>query len=84
MTSLVLEAECLLRGLVVGYSALSGVLRILPPLVITEAEIDEACGLLDEAATHIVEQPLDLSRYLPSHTGSMQLAMGFLNQLAGS
>jgi 2,2-dialkylglycine decarboxylase (pyruvate) len=84
LTSLVIEAECLLRGLVVGYSSLSGVLRVLPPLVITEAEIDEACRLLDQAVTYVVEQPLDLSRYLPRHAGSAQLAMGFIGQLAGS
>ncbi len=81
MTSLILEAECLHRGLVVGYSALSGVLRILPPLIISDAEIDEAADRLAEAATYVTTETLDLSRYMPTHAGSFRLAAAFLGKL---
>lgn len=83
MTSLLLEAECLLRGVVLGYSALSGVLRLLPPLTITEAEIDRAAEVLDAAATHLSADGIDMARYMPTHEGSMRLAMTFLAKLSG-
>ena len=81
MTSLIVEAECLHRGLVVGYSALSGVLRILPPLIISDAEIDEAASKLAEAITYVSTETLDLSRYMPTHPGSFRLAAAFLGKL---
>jgi len=40
-------ARCLERGLVVNATA-GGVLRFLPPLVVTDAEIDRAAALLEE------------------------------------
>jgi 2,2-dialkylglycine decarboxylase (pyruvate) len=81
MTSLIVEAECLHRGLVVGYSALSGVLRILPPLILTDVEIDEAAGRLAEAVEYVSTQTLDLSRYMPAHAGSFRLAAAFLGKI---
>ncbi len=84
LTSLSLEAECLLRGLVVGYSALSGVLRVLPPLTISEEEIDRAVEILSEAVAHLSEHGVDLQRYLPSHQGSLKLAMSFLQKISGA
>ncbi len=84
MLSLALEAECLLRGVVVGYSALSGVLRILPPLVITEQEVDRAVAILGEAAGHIEEKGVDMQRYLPTHQGSFKLAFSFISKLQGA
>ena len=83
MLSLALEAECLLLGLVVGYSAQSGVLRILPPLTITEEEIDRAMEVLDQAVSHIEERGVDLARYMPTHAGSLKLAGAFLGKLGG-
>jgi len=84
MQSLALEAECLLRGVVVGYSALSGVLRILPPLVITEAEVDQAVAILSDAAGHILDHGVQMERYLPTHQGSFKLAFSFLSKLQGA
>ncbi len=83
MMSLILEAECLERGLIVGYSALSGVIRMLPPMTIGGDEITQAMGALREAAGYLRDEGIDISRYLPAHEGSMKLAMGFLAQLAG-
>jgi 2,2-dialkylglycine decarboxylase (pyruvate) len=82
MTSLALEAECLMRGVVVGYSAMSGVLRILPPAVITREQMDRAVGILDEATTFLEEHDVDVSRYMPEHNGSALLAVSFLRRLA--
>ncbi|MBM4354920.1 MAG: aspartate aminotransferase family protein [Deltaproteobacteria bacterium] len=81
MTSLALEAECLMRGLVVGYSAMSGVLRILPPAVITREQVEHAVGVLDEATTFLEENDVDVSRYMPEHNGSALLAVSFLRRL---
>ena len=84
MLSLALEAECLLRGVVVGYSALSGVLRILPPLVITEQEVDQAVEILSQAVGHIEEKGVEMQRYMPTHQGSFKLAFSFLSKLQGA
>jgi 2,2-dialkylglycine decarboxylase (pyruvate) len=81
MTSLALEAECLLRGVVVGYSALSGVLRILPPAVITREQVDRSIAVLDEAAGFLEDNDVDVSRYMPEHNGSALLAVSFLRRL---
>lgn len=81
MLSLALETECLLQGVVLGYSALSGVLRLLPPLTITRAEIDRAMEVLDKATTRVEKKGLDLPRYLPTHPGSMKMAANFLGKL---
>lgn len=81
LLSLVLEAECLAQGLAVGYSSLSGVIRILPPLTISRAEIDLALERLDRAAAVLATEDLDLSRYLPTHAGSLTLAQSFLEHL---
>jgi 4-aminobutyrate aminotransferase-like enzyme len=78
MMSLALEAEALRSGVVLGYSALSGVVRLLPPLTITREEIDRSLGAVDRAAAHLAEHGIDLMRYLPSHEGSLQLAMSVL------
>jgi len=82
MMSLVLEAECLEQGLAVGYSSLSGVIRILPPLTIDRGEIDQALERLDKATAVLEKGDLDLSRYLPTHAGSAMLAGAFLEHLA--
>jgi len=81
MLSLALEAECLLRGAVVGYSALSGVMRLLPPLTITREEVDRALDILVAAAAHIENEGVDVARYMPSHNGSALLAINFLRRL---
>jgi len=44
-----LQSECLERGLVVNAIG-DTVLRLAPPLIVTEAEIDEAVGIIAEAA----------------------------------
>jgi predicted acetylornithine/succinylornithine family transaminase len=44
---------CLQRGLVINCVA-DSVLRFLPPLIITRAEVDEACGILDTALSEAV------------------------------
>lgn len=79
--SLVLEAECLAQGLAVGYSSLSGVIRILPPLTISHGEMDTALERLGRAAAVLEGGDLDLSRYLPKHAGSLLLAQSFLERL---
>jgi hypothetical protein len=81
MTSLALEAECLMRGVVVGYSALSGVLRILPPAVISREQVNRSVEVLDEAARYLEEHEVDVSRYMPEHNGSALLAVSFLRRL---
>lgn len=81
MLSLALEAECLRRGAVLGYSALSGVMRLLPPLVMTHDEIDRALQILDEGAAYIEENGVDISRYMPSQNSSAMLAISFLRKL---
>jgi len=81
MTSLALEAECLMRGVVVGYSALSGVLRILPPAVIDLHDVDHAIDVIDQAACYLEEHDVDVSRYMPEHNGSALLAVAFLRRL---
>ena len=81
MLSLALEAECMIRGLVLGYSSLSGVVRLLPPLVITEEEIDRAATLLDGACAHVEQNGVEVFRYMPKHLGSARLAMAFLGKL---
>jgi 4-aminobutyrate aminotransferase len=46
--------ECKQRGLLIGKGGLYGnVLRIAPPLTVTEAEIDTAAGIIAEAASVI-------------------------------
>jgi len=84
MLSLALEAECLLRGVVVGYSALSGVLRILPPLTIAREELDRALKIMDAAAARVSEKGVELARYMPDHQGSLRMAMSFLGKLSGN
>ncbi|MBI4700205.1 MAG: aminotransferase class III-fold pyridoxal phosphate-dependent enzyme [Deltaproteobacteria bacterium] len=79
--SLALEAECLLEGVILGYSALSGVLRLLPPLTIAPAEIDRAIDGLDRAAARVAKSGLDLLRHAPTHAGSMKMAATFLTKL---
>ena len=81
MYSLALESECLMRGLVVGYSALSGVLRILPPLSVTERELDSALEILEQALVQLEEKGVDLERYMPTHGGSLKLAAAFLGKM---
>ncbi len=81
LLSLVLEAECLAQGLAVGYSSLSGVIRILPPLTISRGEMDSALERLGRAAAALEAGDLDLSRYLPKHAGSLLLAQTFLERL---
>jgi len=83
MLSLGLEAECLMNGVVLGYSALSGVMRLLPPVVITTGQVDQAMDLLDKAAGYLEEKGVDVSRYMPSHNGSAMLAISFLRKLMG-
>ena len=81
MLSLALEAECMIRGLILGYSSLSGVVRLLPPLIITQQEIDRATTLLDGACAHLAENGVEVFRYMPKHLGSARLAMSFLGKL---
>ena len=81
MTSLALEAECLQRGAILGYSALSGIIRMLPPLTISQEELLRALEVLDQAATHIEEKGIELERYLPTHQGSLMMAMTFVGKL---
>jgi 2,2-dialkylglycine decarboxylase (pyruvate) len=81
LLSLALEAECLREGVVLGYSALSGVLRLLPPLTISRAEIDRAIEAIDRAATRVATGGLDLGRYVPRHAGAMKMAAAFLSRL---
>jgi 4-aminobutyrate aminotransferase-like enzyme len=82
MLSLALEAECLRHGVILGYSALSGALRLLPPLTLSDAELDDALAGLDAAATYLETHGIELERYLPSHPGSLQLAAGFVARFA--
>ncbi len=81
MTSLALEAECLMRGVIVGYSAMSGVVRILPPAVITREQVERAVEVLDGAASFLEENDVDVSRYMPEHNGSALLAVSFLRRM---
>ena len=55
MSSLMLEAECLQRGVVLGYSALSGVVRLLPPLTITERQLETATDLVEETLEDVAK-----------------------------
>jgi len=83
MLSLGLEAECLMNGVVLGYSALSGIMRLLPPVVITKGQVDQAMEVLDKSAGYLEENGVDVSRYMPSHNGSAMLAISFLRKLMG-
>lgn len=83
MLSLALEGECLLRGVALGYSALSGVIRLLPSLTMTRTQIDQAMEILDQAATYMVKEGVDISRYMPTHMGSAMLAFSFIDKLEG-
>ncbi len=49
-TAAALEQACFRRGLLV-LSAGDAAVRISPPLVVTDAQVDRALELLDEAAT---------------------------------
>lgn len=82
LLSLVIEAEALRRGLVLGYSALSGVLRILPALLIGEDEIDAAVAILDETLAFLSDPAnVDIMSYMPRHASSLKLASAFLGRL---
>jgi 2,2-dialkylglycine decarboxylase (pyruvate) len=83
LLSLALEAECLLQGLVVGYSSLSGVIRILPPLTITLEEIDRSMDIFNRSVAYLTDNGVDMSRYMPVHSGSAKLANAFLPKLTG-
>jgi len=43
---------CLSRGLLINYLK-PNILRIIPPLIINSAEIDEGIGILEEALSSI-------------------------------
>jgi acetylornithine/N-succinyldiaminopimelate aminotransferase len=44
-------AACLEKGLIVNCTA-DTVIRLVPPLIVTEKEIDEAVAVLDQALAH--------------------------------
>jgi hypothetical protein len=61
---------CEQRGVHLTFSYYEPVIRFLPPLVISRAEIDEAIGVLDEVLAIVAARRQDLQELLPKNPRS--------------
>ena len=54
-----MKRHCRERGVLIGVGgSLGNVVRIQPPLVIGEEELDRAIGVIEEAVTSLAAQPV--------------------------
>jgi 4-aminobutyrate aminotransferase-like enzyme len=61
---------CERRGVHVTYSYFEPVIRFIPPLVITKAEVDAAVAVLDEALSTLEKGEVDIGGLLPQNSRS--------------
>jgi 2,2-dialkylglycine decarboxylase (pyruvate) len=69
---------CEKRGLHITYSYFEPVMRIIPPLIITPAEIDLAVSILDEVFTIVGKGEVKLSDILPQNCRSGPFISGMM------
>jgi 2,2-dialkylglycine decarboxylase (pyruvate) len=61
---------CEQRGVHITYSYFEPVIRFIPPLIITESEVDTAIAVLDEVLAVLEKGPVDIEPLLPRNPRS--------------
>jgi hypothetical protein len=69
---------CEQRGLHITYSYFEPVMRIIPPLIISQTEIDLAISILDEALTVLEKGQVKLSEITPRNCKSGPFINGMM------
>lgn len=75
-----IEHFCKEAGVIMSYGSWGGVFRIMPPLTITEKELDEAVGVLRDALELYHSKPGDLGGLLPANPYSRPVAERMLKR----
>jgi 2,2-dialkylglycine decarboxylase (pyruvate) len=69
---------CEQRGLHITYSYFEPVMRVIPPLIITRAEIDQAISIMDEAFTIVERDEVNLAEIIPRNCRSGPFIKGMI------
>ncbi len=79
----VVDHLCKERGVIMSYGSWGGVFRIMPPLTITEEQLDEAVAVLRDALENYPSAMKDMSSLLPANPHSRPMAQRMLKRFTG-
>ncbi len=79
----VVDHLCKERGVIMSYGSWGGVFRIMPPLTITEEQLDEAVAVLRDALENYPSAMKDMSGLLPANPHSRPMAQRMLKRFTG-
>ena len=69
----VVRALCLRKGVHVGYTTMSHIFRLMPPLTITKEELDRAVDVFDESITEALQHRYRPEDFLPTNPYSRRV-----------